>query len=130
MPRQQGYGGDRWLRNRSVSQRGGGQGASNVTGSHTLRPVRYNRLVARIGYHDWNQQQVRHLDEKVWQTMCPLCSEVRTNTAASRSRHDLTTGICTATKACAERRKELDDETIEFLGLIPRGKEPGNERKD
>lgn len=57
------------------------------------------------------------------ETMCPLCSEVRRDSTASRARHDPVTGRCTSAKACAKRRASLDDETIEFLGLIPRGQE-------
>lgn len=35
--------------------------------------------------------------------------------------HDPVTGACLAAKACDKRRKELDTETIEWLGLQPDG---------
>lgn len=57
-------------------------------------------------------------------TMCPLCGEsLRTATGGHSPRpHDPITGACggKATVACGKRRAQLDDETIEFLGLVPR----------
>ncbi len=93
---------------------------NNAAHSHLLRPPAGSALLGSIRYHDWNKQEVKHLVSVAQQTMCPLCSEVRTKSAASQARHDPITGLCTSKRACAKRRKELDDETIEFLGLIPR----------
>lgn len=48
--------------------------------------------------------------------MCLLCS----HTGMSGAYRNPLTGLCYREKTCSERRAELDDETIEFLGLIPR----------
>jgi hypothetical protein len=56
---------------------------------------------------------------------CPLCSEAIRNGSGSVNAHDPITGVCNATRACAKRREELDDETIEFLGLVPRERNGG-----
>lgn len=55
-------------------------------------------------------------------SMCPLCSHV-VRPEGNVSQHDPLTLVCRGRKSCAARRAELDDETIEFLGLVPRGKD-------
>ena len=50
---------------------------------------------------------------------CNLCGSTVTSSLA----RDPLTGRCTAEKTCSWRRSKLDDETIEFLGLVPKKSE-------
>jgi|SRR3989338_1762061 len=55
---------------------------------------------------------------------CPLCGQ------ANKTRKcDPETGKCAYEIACAQRRAELDDATIKFLGLIRRKKDEKRPRK-
>lgn len=95
--------------------------SANITGSHIERAVAPSPLLRSVLRHDWNSQEVREAKTYAPKpSMCPLCGTVRSPNGHSLAFSNDLTGCCTAEKACAKRRKELDDETIEYLGLIPR----------
>jgi hypothetical protein len=65
----------------------------------------------------WHEVSVAAKQNPV-QKMCALCGRVPPlNTTRGI---DPITGVCVVPRACAKRRRELDDETIEEFGLIPR----------
>lgn len=97
--------------------------ANHVVGEHLLPPDVARRLRHTIAEamhtpsnHKWREYG-----------MCPLCSHV--SMKAHGTGQDPMTMVCRGRIACAVRRGELDNETIEFLGLVPRGKE-GNDGQE
>jgi hypothetical protein len=53
--------------------------------------------------------------QKGW-VKCPWCGHVQKD--KGKTSHDPVTGYCKAEAACMKRRDELDEETIEFMGLV------------
>jgi hypothetical protein len=100
------------------------RGASNLTGSHTETGYRWGDVRNAVGRAAIREALHNEgIDARNRPTMCPLCSQSHVSPRGVRQgnmKFDPVTGQCLNATTCAKRRAELDDETIEFLGLTPR----------
>jgi len=100
------------------------KGSTANSGMHTeMASLMPADLQARLR-HTIGEAMHTGVTSEAYPIRCPLCSKtIRVGSPGGMSFHDPLTGCCTKVNACSKRRAELDDETIEYLGLIPRGRE-------